>query len=218
MQHVLACVLFSFFLGYSSNFQRLWFGMRRVARIWRSFWRRGLLCPTRARPSRATTTGGEWVTAILFSFLPPNFCFLLYFAFGLRSEPRWEEVRRRGGRVSRCKKAAPQNWGIEIVIFVNCTTIVFGDLFLGFGFLVWGDMGSRVGGMHTFVGRWCAPLKASALLWNVYCRCWICLCWWKEGFSLLFGFGLGEEALLLTGYRTWLLWELYDLKPIFGWV
>jgi hypothetical protein len=35
---------------------------------------------------------------------------------------------------------------------------------------------------------------------------------------LLFGFGLGEEALLLTGYRTWLLWELYDLKPIFGWV
>jgi hypothetical protein len=36
---------------------------------------------------------------------------------------------------------------------------------------------------------------------------------------LLLGFGLGEEALLLlTGCRTWLLWELCDLKPIFGWV
>jgi hypothetical protein len=92
------------------------------------------------------------VTAVPFSFLPPHFCSLLFFAFGLGSEPRREEVRRRRGRVSRCKKAAPQNWGREIVIFVNCTTIVFWSSFLGFGLLVCGDMGSRVGGMHTLVG------------------------------------------------------------------
>lgn len=74
------------------------------------------------------------MTAIPFSFLPPHFCSLLFFAFGLSSEPRREEVRRSRGRVSRCKKAAPQNWGREIVMFVNCTTIVFWSSVSGFWF------------------------------------------------------------------------------------
>ncbi len=139
---------------------------------------------------------------LLFSFV---FCFWFRFGTSVRGG---EEEEGKGFEVQESNSTKLGKRDCDILV-----------LFLGFGLLVWGDMGSRVGSMHTFVGRWCALLKAFALLWNIYCRCWISLCWWKDVFSLLLGFGLGEEALLLlTGCRTWLLWELCDLKPIFGWV